>query len=117
MLGVVAVGPSVIISTLSSCGDCDGCEATCMDNCEASCSGSCDGSSASYSCTGCSSGCSSTCEGACSNVCTSSSANNTGGGGLKLGTFRVQAFYGIPLTKVEGGEKNGFWGITLGFEM
>ena len=39
------------------------------------------------------------------------------GGGLRLGGFRVQAFYGIPLTKVERGEKNGFWGITLGFEM
>ena len=39
------------------------------------------------------------------------------GGGLKFGAFRAQAFYAIPLTKVEGGEKKGFWGITLGCEM
>ena len=39
------------------------------------------------------------------------------GGGLRLGGFRVQAFYGIPLTKPERGEKKNFWGITLGFEM
>lgn len=38
------------------------------------------------------------------------------GGGLKFGGFSVQGFYGIPLTKVEGGEKKGFWGITLGSE-
>ena len=38
------------------------------------------------------------------------------GGGLKFGGFRVQGFYGIPLTKVQGGEKKGFWGITLGAE-
>ncbi len=39
------------------------------------------------------------------------------GGGLRFGGFRLQGFYGIPLTKVEGGEKKGFWGITLGCEM
>lgn len=39
------------------------------------------------------------------------------GGGLRLGGFRVQAFYGIPLTKPERGEKKNFWGITIGFEM
>lgn len=39
------------------------------------------------------------------------------GGGLKFGAFRAQAFYAIPLTKVEGGEKKSFWGITLGCEM
>lgn len=38
------------------------------------------------------------------------------GGGIKLGAFRLQGFYGIPLTKVEGGDKKGFWGITLGAE-
>lgn len=39
------------------------------------------------------------------------------GGGLRFGGFSVQGFYGIPLTKVQGGEKKGFWGITLGAEL
>ena len=39
MLGVIAVGPSVIMSSLTSCSSngCDSCEAACMDNCDTAC--------------------------------------------------------------------------------
>ena len=43
MLGAIVVGPSIVMSTLTSCG-CDDCEAVCMDNCEASCTSECIGS-------------------------------------------------------------------------
>ena len=40
------------------------------------------------------------------------------GGGLNLWGFRVQGYYGIPLSKFPGAsEKKNFWGITIGWEM
>lgn len=57
MLGAFMAAPTVIMSTLTSCGPdgCDGCEAACRDNCDNSCS---------YGCgNGCEGDCSSTCEG------------------------------------------------------
>lgn len=87
MLGAVAIGPSTILSAMTSCtkSGCDGCEAECMDNCGSSCSELCDSSSTSSACSGCASGCASACEGACSNACTSSSANSSGGGNNNSG--------------------------------
>lgn len=82
MLGAFVAGPTVIMSTLISCGpdDCDGCEAACRDNCSDSCKGdcytSCSSSSAGGDCSDCSSSCSasstnSTCS-SCANDCSSS---------------------------------------------
>lgn len=70
MLGAFVAGPTVIMSTLASCGDCDDCEAACMDNCQSSCSGSCSGGCANGSTGG---GCSD-----CSSSCTGLSTSNTG---------------------------------------
>lgn len=40
------------------------------------------------------------------------------GGGFSLWGFRIQGYYGIPLSKFAGAsEKKNFWGITLGSEM
>ena len=40
------------------------------------------------------------------------------GGGIQFSPFRLQAYYGIPLSKFPGAsEKKNFWGITLGWEM
>lgn len=39
------------------------------------------------------------------------------GGGIKWSELILTAYYGIPLTKTNGGEKNNFWGITLGYEL
>lgn len=94
MLGAFVAAPTVIMSTLTSCGDdCDGCEAACRDNCVDSCksscyescsdsasgggcsdcSSSCNGSSASNTCSSCANDCSSsckeTCKTSCSNTC------------------------------------------------
>ena len=52
MLGVFVAGPTVMMSTLTSCG-CDGCEAACQDDCEGACSNLC----------------TNTCSGTCSNSC------------------------------------------------
>lgn len=72
MLGAFVAGPTVIMSTLASCGDCDDCEAACMDNCQSSCSGSCSGGCANGS-TG--SGCSD-CSSSCNNSSTGSTCSN-----------------------------------------
>lgn len=58
MLGAFVIGLSIMMSAMTSCDKCDGCEASCQDNCETTCSG------------GCSTGCSSTCKGECSTTCT-----------------------------------------------
>ena len=40
------------------------------------------------------------------------------GGGFSLRGFRVQGYYGIPLSKFAGAsETKNFWGITIGWEM
>lgn len=40
------------------------------------------------------------------------------GGGFNIFGFRLQGYYGIPLSKFPGSsKKKGFWGITLGCEM
>lgn len=79
MLGAFVAAPTVIMSTLTSCG-CDDCEATCQDDCEGACKfncyDSCSSSSAGGGCSDCSSSCSasstsSTCS-SCANDCTSS---------------------------------------------
>ena len=79
MLGAFVAAPTVIMSTLTSCG-CDDCEAACKDDCVGSCSTSCYDSCASSSvgggCSNCSSSCSasstsSTCS-SCANDCSSS---------------------------------------------
>lgn len=44
MLGAVVMGPSIVMSTLTSCDNgCDGCEAACMEGCETTYTGSCTG--------------------------------------------------------------------------
>lgn len=74
-LGAVVLGPTISLTTLTSCG-CEGCEATCMDNCEGGCDGSCQGSATGALCSDCSSTCNgnsteSTCS-SCANSCSSS---------------------------------------------
>lgn len=54
MLGVFVAGPTVMMSTLTSCG-CDDCEAACQNDCEGTCSNLCTNT--------CSGTCSSSCEG------------------------------------------------------
>lgn len=68
MLGTFVAAPTVIMSTLTSCGPdgCDGCEAACQDDCEGACTNACE-QNCSYSCKEtCEGGCSSTCEGTAS---------------------------------------------------
>ena len=74
-LGAVVLGPTISLTTLTSCG-CDGCKAACMDNCEGGCVGSCQGSATGSTCSNCSSSCSgsstsNTCS-SCANDCSSS---------------------------------------------
>lgn len=80
MLGAFVAAPTVIMSTLSSCGGCEDCEAACQDDCEGSCRyncyDSCSSSSAGGGCSDCSSSCSanatsSICS-SCANDCSSS---------------------------------------------
>lgn len=75
MLGAFVAAPTVIMSTLTSCG-CDDCEAACQDDCEGTCSNSCSDScydSCLHDCTfgckdSCSDGCLSSCEGTSTGV-------------------------------------------------
>lgn len=89
MLGAFVAAPTVIMSTLTSCG-CDDCEAACQDDCEGTCkyncydscssssggggcsdcSSSCSGSSTSITCSSCANDCTSSCKDKCQTVCT-----------------------------------------------
>ena len=71
MLGAFVAAPTVIMSTLTSCGPegCDGCEAACRDNCVDSCKGACSDTCARSSGGGCSD---------CSSSCTGLSTGNSG---------------------------------------
>lgn len=66
MLGAIVAGPSIIATTLTSCGGCDDCEAACQDDCSSSCTWGCDGENyTSSSCSDCSAVCSSSCGVSC----------------------------------------------------
>ena len=70
MLGAIVVGPSIVMSAMTSCDNCGACEAACQDNCENTCTGSCSGA--------CLGGCSGSCSGGCEDGCTRSNANSGG---------------------------------------
>ena len=69
MLGTFVAAPTVIMGTLTSCGDdCVGCEAACRDNCVGACSDSC----SNYCYDSCLQDCADGCKESCSDGCLSS---------------------------------------------
>ena len=90
MLGAFVAAPTVIMSTLTSCGkeddsigcpDCSSsCSSTCYSTCKGTesgngcsdCSSSCSVSSTSSTCSSCANDCSSSCKDACKNTCSTS---------------------------------------------
>lgn len=123
MLGAFVAAPTVIMSTLSSCGpdDCDGCEAECKDNCVDNCKGSCSdacssssagggcsdcstscsGSSTSNTCTSCANDCSSSCKETCQNTCEnacSTSCEGSATGKPTTGTINGHEYMDLGLS-------------------
>ena len=117
MLGAFVAAPTVIMSTLTSCG-CDDCEAACQDDCEGTCryncydscssssagggcsdcSSSCSGSSTSNTCSACANDCSTSCKDTCYSACSSSSENsNSGNSGISDATGKIGGYEYVDL--------------------
>lgn len=74
MLGAFVAAPTVIMNTLTSCGDdCDGCEAACKDNCSNTCSNTCNDTCYDSCLLDCTYGCKKSCSDDCSTSCEGSS--------------------------------------------